>query len=75
LKDMFLGHEEDSAPLYYLLSDMLKTLEFKLNTLCKMLEEEFGAGIKVYMCDDVVPGVPKGTFLCIAMGPSQSGKV
>lgn len=73
LKCLF-DQEESPGPLYYLLDDMLKTLGHKFEALCEMLEEEFGGRITVYTCDDVVPGVPKGTFLCAAgtgIGPSQ----
>ena len=71
LKDM-LGQEESPGPIHHLLANMLETLEFKLDALCNMIEEEFGKS-KVYECNDAVPFVPRSTFLDVK-GPSCLSK-
>lgn len=68
LKDI-LGQEQNPGPIHYLLGDMLETLELKLGSLCEMVEEEFGR-IEMYECNDVVPSVPRDTFLGVE-GPSR----
>jgi len=71
LKDI-LGQEENPGPIFHLLTDMLDTLTLKMNTICEMIEEEYGR-IDVYECADIVNGVTKGALLCVK-GPSCPGK-
>lgn len=60
-----LCNNYETPPLYYVLRDMLETVAFKIDTLCDMVEEEFGR-IEVHSLNDVVPGVLDGEYLCVS---------